>query len=96
MTSQAKDTNTETQVVLSIVQTVFKVPKGKDINKAYYYDIYLNKLCIFWTEEDRENDTPEEIELSYKVSYDPSVENPDDVPSESEADEEYYLGKHED
>ena len=59
----------EWQVVVATYHSVFKVPKGKDINKAHSYWVKRNTLDICWTKEDEENDNAEEIEAHLDVDY---------------------------
>ena len=61
----------ERQVVVATYyspQSVFKVPKGKDINKAHSYWVKYNTLYIYWTKEDEDNDDVETIESYFDVN----------------------------
>ena len=88
----------ERQVVVATYytpQSVFKVPKGKDINKAHSYWVKYNTLHIFWTKEDEDNDNLEEIEpywdvqeIDCKYPQDTEVELAEDHNIESSEDDE--------
>ena len=55
----------ERQVVVATYyapSSVFKVPKGKDINKAHSYGVKYNTLYIYWTKSDEENNNIESFE----------------------------------
>ena len=54
----------ERQVVVATYyapSSVFKVPKGKDINKAHSYWVKHKTLYIYWTKRDEDNENVEEI-----------------------------------
>ena len=60
----------ERQVVVATwwpPQSIFKVPKGKDINKAHIYCVKYNILYIYWTKEDEDNKIVEEIEAHFDI-----------------------------
>jgi len=60
----------ERQVVVATYyspSSVFKVPKGKDINKAHEWWIKYDTLYIYWTKEDEDNKNVEEIEPTLKA-----------------------------
>ena len=88
----------ERQVVVATYyppESVFKVPKGKDINKAHSYWVRYNTLYIYWTKEDEDNDNVEEIEPhwnaregDYKRPQETEVELAEDHGIESSDDDE--------
>ena len=61
----------ERQVVVATYyapESVFKVPKGKDINKAHSYWVKYNTLYIYWTKEDEDNNDVEMIEPHFDAN----------------------------
>ena len=89
----------ERQVVVATYyapSSVFKVPKGKDINKAHSYWVKYNTLHIYWTKEDEDNENVEEIrptlnateasnyyypqETEVELAEDYNIESSDDEP----------------
>ena len=96
-----KDINKEPerQVVVATYyapESVFKVPKGKDINKAHSYWVKYNTLYIYWTKEDEDNDNVEQIEphfdardnCSFKYPQSTEVELAEDHNVESSDEED--------
>ena len=66
-----KNIDVERQVVVATYyepSSVFKVPKGKDINKAYFYWVRYDTLYIYWTKRDEDNKNLEEIRPHLKAS----------------------------
>ena len=56
------------QVVVAqmcLPDSYFKVPKGKDINKAHKWWVESNTLHIYWTKKDEDNKNVEEIDSYY-------------------------------
>ena len=75
----------ERQVVVATYyrpSSVFKVPKGKDINKAHSYGVKHNTLYIYWTKEDEDNDNFQEIEPHFNAT----EENDFKYPQETEVE----------
>ena len=94
-----KNIDVERQVVVATYyppSSVFKVPKGKDINKAYFYWVRYDTLYIYWTKEDEDNENVEEIEphwdaserIDYKWPQETEVELAEDCGIELSDDDE--------
>ena len=89
----------ERQVVVATYcapSSVFKVPKGKDINKAHKWWVKYNTLYIYWTKRDEENNNIEIFEPHWNARDEMDCKHPQETEVELAEDHAIELSDDDD